>query len=212
MSPAEETLQSEIDIPELTFEVNGLYILLSDWGDKSYTFHWRFYLHQNPTSGSIYHLLNDIDPTIWRFEHLPDQSVIYDPSLLGALKIGVLDSILHAHFLERLGQIPLVDSVRFRESITCRVWLKEALFALDDEGYIILTRSVDDIEVEATNLALQNKSLGRRTVVRSIGSQGWDSGCHMEEPTLEVGNMATCARRGIFYTDQSGNIGIRKLF
>ncbi|KAJ5189958.1 hypothetical protein N7491_008000 [Penicillium cf. griseofulvum] len=172
MSTAEEVPQSAIDTPELTFEINGLYILLSDRGDKSYTFHWRLYLHQSPTSGSIYHLLNDIDPTIWRFEHLPDQTIIYDPSLLGALKIGVLDSILHAHFLERLRQIPIVDSVRFRERITCRVWLKEALFMLDDEGYIILTRRVDDIEGEATNLALLNKSLGRRTVVRSVGSQG----------------------------------------
>lgn len=127
MPTAEDTGQSDIDTPYLTFELNGLYILLSDRGDKSYTFHWRLYLHQSPTSGSIYHLLNDIDPTIWRFEHLPDQTVIYDPSLLGALKIGVLDPTLHAHFLERLHQIPLVDSVRFRERITCRVWLKEAL-------------------------------------------------------------------------------------
>ncbi|KAJ6186656.1 hypothetical protein N7519_007957 [Penicillium mononematosum] len=138
MSTAHDTHQSDIDTPNLTFETNGLYILVSDRGDKSYTFHWRLYLHQCPT---------------------------------GALKIGELDPILHAHFLERLHQVPIVDSVRFRERITCRVWLKEALFALDDEGYIMLTRSVDDIEAEARNLGLRNKSLGRRTVVRSCGSQ-----------------------------------------
>jgi hypothetical protein len=45
MSIAEEALESEIDIPGFTFEVNGLHILLSDRGDKSYTFHSRFYLH-----------------------------------------------------------------------------------------------------------------------------------------------------------------------
>lgn len=84
----------------------------------------------------------------------------------------MLDPTLHAHFLGRLRQIPIADSVRFRERITCRVWLKEALFALDEEGYIMLTRSVDDIEAEARNLALRNKSLGRRTVVRNDGSQG----------------------------------------
>lgn len=172
MSTAEHTDQSDLDALHLTFERNGLYILLSNRGDKSYTFHWCLYLHQSTTSGSIYHLLNGNDPTIWRFEHLPDQTVIYDQALLGALKIGVLDPTLHAPFLERLRQIPIVDSVRFRERITCRVWLKEALFALDDEGYIMLTRSVDDIEAEARNLALRNKSLGRRTVVRSFGSQG----------------------------------------
>lgn len=37
-------------------------------------------------------------------------------------------------------------------------------------GYIMLTRSVDDIKAEARNLALRNKSLGR-TVLRSYGCQ-----------------------------------------
>jgi hypothetical protein len=180
MSTAEDAHQSDIDGAHLTFETNGLYILLSDRGEKSYTFHWRLYLHQSPTSGTIYHLLNDADPTIWRFEHLPEQTVLNDHALLGALKIGVLDPILQAHFLERLHQIPIVDSVRFRERITCRVWLKEALFALDDEGYIMLTRSVNDIEAEARNLALRNKSLGRSTVVRSCGAK-LERLCHLED-------------------------------
>lgn len=35
----------------------------------------------------------------------------------------------------------------------------------------MLIRSLDYIEAEARNLALRNKSLGRRTVVQSCGSQ-----------------------------------------
>jgi hypothetical protein len=73
--------------------------------------------------------------------------------------------------LDRLWQIPIAYSTQFHESITCRVWLKEALFALDDEGYIKLTESVDDIEAEAKNLAMRNKSRGTKTVARSSGSQ-----------------------------------------
>ncbi|KAJ5521028.1 hypothetical protein N7463_001481 [Penicillium fimorum] len=111
MTAEEEDPGSDIDVPKFSFEVNDPYILLSDRGDKSYTFHWRVYLHQIPTSGSTYHLLNDIDPTIWRFEHLPDQHVIYDSSLLTAQKIGMLNPTLHLAFLERLHQIPIVDSV-----------------------------------------------------------------------------------------------------
>ncbi|KAJ5593649.1 hypothetical protein N7537_010553, partial [Penicillium hordei] len=148
-SVVEHTDQSDIDAPHPTYEINGLYILLC----------------------SIYHLLNDIDSTIWCFEHLSKQTFVYDPLLLRALKIGVLDPVLHAYFLERLRQIPIFDSVRFRERITCRVWLKGALFALDDEGYIMLTSSVYDIEAEARNLTFRNKSLGRRTVERNCGSQ-----------------------------------------
>ena len=90
MSTSEQTRQSNVDPPQLPFVVNGLFIVLSDRGDKSYTFHWRLYLHQSPTSDSIHHLLNDIDPTTWRFEHLPNESVIYDQAHLGTLKIGVL--------------------------------------------------------------------------------------------------------------------------
>lgn len=158
--------------PRFTFETNGLYILLSDRGENSYTFHWRFYLHQNSTSGSIYHLINDPDPSIWHFETQPDQNLTYDVPLLVAFQIGVLDPILHTRFLERLHEVPVGDSVRFRERINCRVWAKEALFALDDEGYIILTRSVDALETEVTNIALQNKSLDRRSVIGSGGRQG----------------------------------------
>ncbi|EKV05794.1 putative Cytochrome P450 monooxygenase [Penicillium digitatum] len=153
------------------FEENGLYILLSDRGDKSYTFHWGLYLHQATSSGFIYHLVNTVNSTTWRFEPKPNQNIANSQGLLVALKIGVLDSCLHQHFLDRLYQVPIADSVRFRERITCRVWLKEALHALDEEGYIKLTRSVNVIETEATTLAIQNKSLGRRMVARSNGSQ-----------------------------------------
>lgn len=56
--------------------------------------------------------------------------------------------------------------------MTFQVCLKERPFALDNKCHIMLTRIVDDIEVEARNLALPNRILGRRTVMRSYGSQG----------------------------------------
>jgi hypothetical protein len=51
------------------------------------------------------------------------------------------------------------------------VWLKEALFALDDEGYIQLTQGLNDIEEETRNTAIRNMSGGRKTIVRSKGTQ-----------------------------------------
>ncbi|KAF7122518.1 hypothetical protein CNMCM5793_000543 [Aspergillus hiratsukae] len=156
---------------QITFDVNGLYILLSDRGDKSYTFHWGFYLHQAEKSGYLYHLVNESDSTSWRFEARPSKNIMHSQRLLVALKIGVLDPALHQALLDRLGQIPIAHSTRFHENITCRVWLKEALFALDDEGYIKLTQGVNDIEEEAKNFAMRNKSRGTKTVARSVGSQ-----------------------------------------
>lgn len=95
---------------------------------------------------------------------------MFSQRLLAAIKIGVVDLVLHQALHDRLQQIPIAYSTRFHESITCLVWLKEALFALDDEGYIKLTRSVDEIEAEAKILAIQNKSMGQRTVSRSVGT------------------------------------------
>lgn len=76
---------------QITFGVNGLYILLSDRGDKSYTFHWGLYLHQAENSGYLYHLVNEADSTSWRFDQGPIKNIVNDQRLLGALKIGVLD-------------------------------------------------------------------------------------------------------------------------
>ncbi|PKX98925.1 uncharacterized protein P174DRAFT_437361 [Aspergillus novofumigatus IBT 16806] len=157
---------------EITFDVNGLYILLSDRGENSYTFHWALYLHQAENSGYLYHLINESDSTSsWRFDPQPSQDAIDSQRLLVALNIGVLEPTLHQALLDRLRQIPIAYSTRFHENITSRVWLKEALFALDDEGYIKLTEGVNDIEAEATNLAMRNKIRGTKTVARSSGSQ-----------------------------------------
>ncbi|KAJ5359608.1 uncharacterized protein N7496_012021 [Penicillium cataractarum] len=152
------------------FEVNGLYILLTDRGENSFAFHWGFYLHQSGISGCIYHLINDDGPASWRFDSRLSENVMFSQRLLAAIKIGVIDLVLHQALPDRLQEIPIAYSTRFHESITCRVWLKEALFALDDEGYVKLTRSVDEIEAEAKILAIQNKSMGQRTVSRSVGT------------------------------------------
>ncbi|OQD75154.1 hypothetical protein PENDEC_c008G02811 [Penicillium decumbens] len=155
----------------LIYKTNGLYILLSDRGEQSYTFHWALYLHQSTNSGFIYDLINEANSTSWRFNQQTGQDARAFQRILVALKIGDLDPALHRSLLDRLKEIPIAYSTRFHESITCRVWLKEALFALDDEGYIMLAKSVNEIETEATTLAMQNKTLGKQTVSRSVGSQ-----------------------------------------
>ncbi|OJJ42687.1 hypothetical protein ASPZODRAFT_1288721 [Penicilliopsis zonata CBS 506.65] len=153
-----------------TLDVNGLYILLSDRGGLSYLFHWGFYLHQSEKSGFIHHLVNHPGSSEWVCLTQPSEEVVASPTFLAALKVGDLEPILHQPLGERLHRIPICHSTRFHEDITCRVWLKEALFALDDEGYIKLVKSVGDIEEEAKHLATRNKSLGRRTIALSGGS------------------------------------------
>lgn len=79
-------------------------------------------------------------------------------NLLAALKIAVMDPILHDPLATRLPQVSQTPPV------TCRVWLKRALEELDEEGYIELLGSVDRIEEQAADLAFKNKLLRRRSV------------------------------------------------
>ena len=138
MAAINDTCISNRDIPPLIWSTNSLYIVLFDRGDKAYTFHWALYLHQTPNSGFKYHLVNTTNSTSWKFDPYAIEHVDNDGSILTALEIGCLEPMMHPHLLQRLEEIPILDSQRFRERITCRVWLKEAIYALDDEGYIYL--------------------------------------------------------------------------
>lgn len=85
-------------------------------------------------------------------------------TLLVALKIAVMDPCLHEPLAERLAAVPVTQSV------TCRLWLRQALFDLDNEGYIKLTRTVDEVLTEGSSIADLNQRRRRRRVKPSEGS------------------------------------------
>ncbi|KAL3472022.1 hypothetical protein BJX99DRAFT_236412 [Aspergillus californicus] len=153
----------------MRFETNGLYLLLSDRGDIS-KFHWGLYLATSPLGGQIGHLVNRAGMVDWQYESTTSQNDATPNKLLLALKLADLDPALHDALMARMSQIPIQYSTRFRESMTCRVWIKEALYELDDEGYIELTESVDKIEADAKTGAIINKAAGRQTVAKCKGT------------------------------------------
>lgn len=151
----------------LLFEPNALYILLLDRGD-TYLFHWELYLATSTREGTAFHITNDAGPAAWEYERVVSAEIPQLRRLLLALKIGSLAPVLHHALSERLAVVPLNPySVRFRERLSCRVWVKEALFALDDEGYVNLGWAVDEVEEEAKYLAMLHKSKGERKVLWS---------------------------------------------
>ena len=154
----------------LQFETNGLYLLLSERGD-AYTFHWGLYLAKSTTDGEIFHLINLQNSAAWKYEYKLSRTVASSNRLVLALKVAVMDPSLHDTLQSRLSQVPVQDSTRFNERITCRVWVKEALFALDEEGYIKLTGTINQIEQEAKNKAMVNKAAEIKTVAKSGLSQ-----------------------------------------
>jgi len=62
---------------------------------------------------------------------------------------------------------PLLEGIKIRSGMTCRTWLLEALQQLDSYGYIKLTGSVYDIEMEATDKAGENVMRRAYTVHKS---------------------------------------------
>ena len=151
----------------LLFEPNALYILLLDRGD-TYLFHWELYLAKSQVDGTAIHIIDDTGSSAWEYERVVTNEMPQLRRLLLALKIGSLTPLLHNALFERLAMVPLSQySIRFRERLNCRVWVKEALFALDDEGYVNLRHAVSDIEEEAKYLAMLSKSKCERKVMLS---------------------------------------------
>lgn len=151
----------------LPLEPNTLYILLLDLGG-SCLFEWKLYLTLTPTTGRTFHITNEAGPVTWQYKSEAVYDISSNTQVVLALQIGVVGPVLHAALGTRLALVPLtLYSTRFRESLCCRVWVQEALFALDDEGYLGLARSVVDIEQEARQLGMLNKSRRTRSVDRS---------------------------------------------
>ncbi|KAJ5550644.1 hypothetical protein N7535_001410 [Penicillium sp. DV-2018c] len=157
-----------MSIPKpLKLEPHALYILLLDLGNNS-AFNWQLYLAATVTTGRTFHITNEAGPIAWECKSEAVNDIGSSSRLVLALQVGVVEPVLHAALARRLALVPLaLYSVRFWEELCCRVWVQEALYALDDEGYLGLGSSVRDIEREARRLGVFNKSRGVRSVVRS---------------------------------------------
>ncbi|KAK2762101.1 hypothetical protein FQN54_001108 [Arachnomyces sp. PD_36] len=157
------------DTDPLPLDENGLYILLFDhWNGRH--FDWELYLATSTESGTIFQV-------VYPGPYPHCQSYIFDArsstnerrsaALIVAVKVAVMEPILHEALHIRLARIPIGHSTRFRGGSPRRVWVMEALYALDDEGYIKLTNSIACVELEALTAALINKNYERRSVIQS---------------------------------------------
>lgn len=148
----------------VNLEANGLYIVISNLGYDR-LFHWGLYLATSPNEGLIYHLVGQVTiEETWYYRVKYSTGVPLGHELLLAYKIGVLDPALHEPMAQRLLEVPQGYSIRFGGRVTSRVWVKEALYLLDQEGYIKLTAEIDEIEAEAIDLASWNQPRGTTTV------------------------------------------------
>ncbi|KAF7588087.1 hypothetical protein BBP40_006186 [Aspergillus hancockii] len=147
----------------ITFDTNGLYILLSDLYillsdlGSDIQFHWAFYLVRSPGHGVMFHMINNIETgNTWKYQSKSITGIPNTLNVLVAMKIAVIDPTLHAALAERLA------SVSDTAPVTCCLWLKRALQDLDDEGYIQLAGKVDDIEEDGLTEAAENQTTKKK--------------------------------------------------
>lgn len=151
----------------LLFEPNAVYVLLLDRGE-TYNFHWEIYLASTATHGTIFYITNDSTPTKWEHKREFTSAMPQQQRLILALRVGTVEPLLHSAMADRLALIPTtLPSTRFREPMTSRVWVKEALFLLDNEGYLNLGAGPTDVEAEAKHFGMLGKSKNERRVLRS---------------------------------------------
>ncbi|KAJ6092945.1 hypothetical protein N7486_008234 [Penicillium sp. IBT 16267x] len=145
-------------ITPLAFKLNALYIAILDRRD-TYLFHWELYLAKTSTEGIFFHITNEVGQTRWEYDRAQANEMPQLHALLLALRIGSVEPGLHNDLSDRLALVILTTfSSRISEQLNCRLWLKEALFVMDDEGYVNLSKGPAEIEAEARYLAILSKS------------------------------------------------------
>lgn len=157
-------------LKSIDFDVNGLYIVLSNM-DQAYLFHWGLFLAKTSKAGTNFHITNGLTTRYkWKYESKPNRNLNESRTLLFASKIAVLDPALHEPLAEQLAAVPIASSPRYG-SISCRVWVKEALATLDDLGFIKLTEDLYIIETHLVDKAEEYRGMRNRDVEKNSGSQ-----------------------------------------
>ncbi|XWW98009.1 hypothetical protein V2A60_006005 [Cordyceps javanica] len=167
-SAAEEKLRLFTSPPDpvvqLHLDVNALYIILSTQGAND-ACHWVLYLHISPCLGWVFHITN-LGRMSWGYRCDESPDMAWTPTAVAAVKVAA-DMVpeMHEALRGRLGLdsrpvIKLEDTERFGP-LDCRSWLLQALYELDNEGYISVLPgySIEDVAEEASSLASANRSL-----------------------------------------------------
>jgi len=141
---------------EVPFENSGIYIILSAVPSEAHLFHWGLYISVN--GGQIYHARNDGPDRTWKVEAKNRDTLIASKSMRLAMKIGTVKSSAQADEAdELLRAVPVAKHgeymEKYRERFTCRIWVREALDALNGAKIVQFECSTEDIQDEATSVA-----------------------------------------------------------
>ncbi len=150
---------------EIKFERDGLYVVLSEQSQPG-AWHWGLYLHTTKTGGWIFHIRNYRNDPTWFFEHKRSESIVFSFNIVVALRIAIITpEEMHGELQNFIGTtesgISMADPNQFGQ-LTCRTWVLQALYQLDQGGHISIIPgyTVRDIEQQALGVAIVNSGTG----------------------------------------------------
>ena len=153
-----------------SLENNSIYMILSLRGAEP-GFHWGIFVPTDKPEGEVWHATNRSGG--WSLENRTTSGVPDSMSLCLCCKVGSIANQNLSIFNDILRSVSANGnpSPNTQETFSCRVWVKDALSALDNAGLISLRMDTSAIERDAIKEAEAN----RRTVERSTdGALVWN--------------------------------------
>ncbi|KAF7875103.1 hypothetical protein EAF04_002275 [Stromatinia cepivora] len=157
----------------LQLENNTVYMTLNSRGVPG-TFHWGIFITSSAPDGVHYHATNRFGG--WVPEFRPTTKITQSLTLVIVYKIGIVSSQTRLKVDQVLEAVPADGSASLRtgEAFTCRIWTKDALVALHDNGNVTLPADIDTLERQAfaAASALEPKIEQNRAKPAVIDSMG----------------------------------------
>ncbi|EGD95797.1 hypothetical protein TESG_03263 [Trichophyton tonsurans CBS 112818] len=127
------------------YENYSIYVMLSSRGANP-GFHWGIFIPTNTPDGHLWHATDR--ERGWKLDQRPSKNVPYSLSLVLAHKIGAVNNTNWQTCIDTLNGIPAGPhpSPNTGETFSCRIWVKDAIIALEKNGIITLNKSIARIE------------------------------------------------------------------
>lgn len=134
----------------------SIYVILNLRGAES-GFHWAIFIPTAAPLGTISHAVNRSGG--WFYEVLETNTIPRSIELCLAIKIGSITSTNFTTLKSVLKDVPAngTPSTHTKEAFTCRVWVKDALIALQNAKLVQLPSSIEEIEQSAIEAAEKNR-------------------------------------------------------
>ncbi|KAK2871592.1 hypothetical protein FQN49_003024 [Arthroderma sp. PD_2] len=139
------------------YENYSIYVILSTRGANP-GFHWGIFVPTDTPTGQVWHATNREGG--WKLEQRPSSNVPFSMSLVLAYKIGSVNDSNWQTCKDVLSGVAAGPhpSPNTGEAFSCRVWAKDAIIALRDNGIIVLEEDLSSIEALLLSRASQHKS------------------------------------------------------